>query len=150
MGSESLIQYELGEIPNTPCREYMGGRHSYGYGVAKLDGKFQLIHRWVVEQIEERPLLSGEEVLHHCDNPPCFLYEHLKRGTKAQNREDARRKGRLSPGQCTLTEDDVRAIRIALRTESGVVIAQRYGVSVSTISLINRGKRWGWVTDVAE
>lgn len=150
MGSLSAIQYQLGEVPSTSCREYMGGRQAYGYGVAKLDGKFQLVHRWIVEQAEGQPLLPGEEILHHCDNPPCFLYEHLKRGDKSQNREDARRKGRLSPGQSRLTEDQVRAIRAARGSITGIDLAKSYGVTVSTISLVQLRKRWGWVSDVAE
>ncbi len=150
MGVLSTIHYELGEIPKTPCREYNGGRTGAGYGVGKLDGRFQTVHTWIVEKVEGKPLYRGEEVLHHCDNPPCFLYEHLLRGNKSMNREDARRKGRLSRGQCFLDETKVREIRDARGKISGVDLAKKYEVTVSTISLIQLRKRWGWVTDVAE
>jgi hypothetical protein len=144
------LKYPLGVKPTNSCRECMGGRQGYGYGVTKLDGEFQLIHRWIVEQVEERLLGPGEEILHHCDNPPCFLYDHLSRGTRALNREDARLKGRMQGKQYKLTEDQVREIRKLLKITTGVEIARTYGVSPSIICLINKGKKWGWVKDVAE
>lgn len=94
MGVESLIQYQLGETPATPCREYRGPK-TEGYGTFRVNGEKRMIHAWVVEQLEGKPLLQGEMVMHHCDNPPCFLYEHLRRATYAENMEDARLKGRL-------------------------------------------------------
>lgn len=76
-----------------PCLEYRGPTAGGGYGSITVDGKRQLLHRWMVEQVEG-PLAPGEVVRHACDNPPCFLYEHLQRGTVADNNRDMAQRGR--------------------------------------------------------
>ncbi len=74
----------------TPCRTLPGGK---GYGSIQINGERVALHRWIVEQVEG-PLAPGEVVRHKCDNPPCFLYEHLVRGTKTQNTRDMLERGR--------------------------------------------------------
>ena len=64
-----------------------------GYGYPWIDGRRVLLHRWIVEQVEG-PLLPGEVVRHTCDNPPCFLYDHLARGTRSDNVLDSVERGR--------------------------------------------------------
>lgn len=77
------------------CLEYRGRRHSRGYGYLTLEpGKRVMLHRWIVEQVDGRPLEPGEVVRHKCDNPPCFRYDHLERGTQADNIDDMIQKGR--------------------------------------------------------
>ena len=94
------------ESPLSPCREYQGHRHPDGYGYVPFGAKrfkasgasngrrLVLLHRWVVEQVEGRSLASSEVVRHRCDNPPCFLYEHLIVGSQADNVEDMVVRGR--------------------------------------------------------
>lgn len=85
----------LADHPATPCREYRGPRQGKGYGCPTfVPGRQVLLHRWVVEQVEGRPLGPGEVVMHLCDNPPCFRYDHLRRATQAENIRDAMAKGR--------------------------------------------------------
>lgn len=49
-------------------------------------------------------------------------------------------------GRCLLSEQDVRDIRWSLRQgETQVCLANRYGVSKSTIGSISTGKNWGWL-----
>src|SRR5262245_9118733 len=101
----------------SPCREWQGPRNSKGYGVkytrgsygvAERDalglitgwsgnrrGRYVKVHRWVWEQIYG-PIPEGMEVCHRCDNPPCFLLEHLFLGTHADNMADAVAKQRFS------------------------------------------------------
>jgi HNH endonuclease len=80
--------------------EYQGMRHPDGYGYPTLgeqrfkpngskNGRRQvLLHRWVMEQALGRKLRSDEVVRHICDNPPCFLLAHLRRGTQDDNIQD--------------------------------------------------------------
>ena len=77
----------------TPCREFQGPTNSAGYGYPYIDGVRVLLHRWVVEQVDG-PLAPGEVVRHRCDNPPCFRYSHLLRGTMKDNSQDMVRRGR--------------------------------------------------------
>ena len=84
----------------TPCLEYRGPRTKGGYGQPTFDGVQVLLHRWIVEQVEG-PLLPGEVVRHTCDNPPCFRYDHLIRGTYADNAQDAIERGHHWPTEVT-------------------------------------------------
>ena len=130
----------------TPCREWQGRRQSCGYGIKRQPSrgrKTVYAHRWVVEQagVDKygTPWDPSLKVLHDCDNPPCFRYDHLRLGTVADNTRDMHERGRWN-----LHPDDVLVIHAS--DESGPVLAERYGVSRVTISHIKRGKTWSWLT----
>lgn len=85
--------------PNWPalsdCLEWIGYRTSDGYGRITIDGKSgQYIHR-VAWELFYGSIPDGLYVLHRCDNPPCFFYEHLFLGTQKDNIIDMRDKQRL-------------------------------------------------------
>jgi hypothetical protein len=85
--------------------------------------------------------------MHTCDNPACYLLEHLRLGTQAENNADRDAKGRNARGEkhgkAKLAYVDVNDIRNALaRGESHRSIAERYGVAHGTIGRINRGDGW--------
>lgn len=92
---------------DTPCREWQGGRSGKhgkhgdqgGYGVRRAigpSGKLQkvYVHRWIMAQIYGWPALHGKLIMHLCDNPPCFRFDHLRIGTATDNANDAVHKGR--------------------------------------------------------
>ncbi len=79
---------------SSACRE-SPIRSGNGYGKHRNQ---EYLHRWVWEQING-PIPPGMEVMHLCDNPPCFLYEHLMLGTHADNMADMQTKGRLRNGR---------------------------------------------------
>jgi len=149
----------------TRCREWQGARTGKGYGTASLGpvkrGRRStvLVHRWVMERYLGRPLQAGEQVLHHCDNPPCFLFDHLFVGSAADNTADMMAKGRNRCGRAgatvhadmrgrrnpaaRLTEEDVVVIRERLRRgDMGITLAAEFGVSAATISAIKVGRLW--------
>lgn len=92
-----------------PCRLYRGALNEHGYGVpclgaVRIDARGEnkgrrqvLLHRWVVEQVEGRPLEPGEVVMHLCDTPACYRYSHLRRATQRENIVDGYTKGRIKP-----------------------------------------------------
>ena len=83
---------------------------------------------------------SNGVILHSCDNPKCVNPRHLSVGTHYENHMDSWRKGRACQG--ALSDDDVREIRELLMTDIlQKEIAEAFGVSESTISLIKSGKR---------
>lgn len=86
-------------VLDTPCREYQGLRSREGYGRrwGWFDGLYRrvMVHRWVWEQVNG-PVPDGMLVLHRCDNPPCFRYDHLFLGTHVDNCADRVAKGRSS------------------------------------------------------
>jgi len=104
------------------------------------------------------PIAEGMVVMHLCDNPPCYRYDHLRIGTVAENNADRAAKNRSRAGwenpfwlhkrgqehsQAKLTEDQVRSIRHRLaQGEKGYVLAAEFGVSKATVSLIKNRKLW--------
>lgn len=77
------------------CREWQAAKTA-GYGV-KWDRELKrvvLVHRWVVAQMLGWEAIKGKVIMHLCDNPACYLYEHLQVGTQQENMQDAENKGR--------------------------------------------------------
>jgi hypothetical protein len=93
------------------------------------------------------PIPRGMYVCHHCDNRRCVRPDHLFLGTTQDNTADMVAKRRHRYGvlhnKAKLTEADIPTIR-ALRAGglSQQKIADRYGVSQTTISSILLGKTW--------
>ncbi len=71
---------------DTGCIEYLGA-NTTGYGCMRVDGKTKLVHRLAWE-VWRGPIPDGLNVLHHCDNPPCFNTAHLYLGTQSDNTRD--------------------------------------------------------------
>jgi hypothetical protein len=120
------------------CREWQGAKHRFGYGVrwVPAEKRTRLVHRWVWEQFNG-PIAAGMCVLHTCDNPACYLLEHLWLGTRADNTADMIAKGR---GRWERKLTDVQASEIRAALADGQVqhlVAMRYGVAQATISRIN-------------
>ena len=136
--------------PTSPCREWQGASDDRGYG-KKRDKELRktvLVHRWVVAQVEGWDALGGKAVMHLCDNPRCYRYDHLRIGTWNDNNQDMKSKRRASRGSAhvksKLTEQQVMEIfRSPERQEE---LARRFGVTQSNISKIKNGHQWSHLT----
>lgn len=77
---------------------------------------------------------------------------HLSWKTHAENMADTLVHGTSTRGErhgyAKLTERDVREIVVLKGEMAQRVIGVRYGVSQSLVSLIHRGRAWGWLTEV--
>lgn len=82
------------------------------------------------------PVPEGMCVLHRCDSPPCTKPECLFLGTKADNNEDMRNKGRQ---YTVLTWEQVEEIRASDASER--ILAKEFGVSKGTIHNVRHGKQ---------
>ena len=110
---------------------------------------------------------DGHFTMHKCDNPSCVNPEHLVSGTAKDNAADRAKKGRnnsptgkfhgsktcpgrLPVGSChpnsKLTEESIKEIRALSKIgKSASVIAAKFSVSQSNISVILRGETWAHV-----
>ena len=135
------------------CWPWIGSRLPTGYGRFCPKWKVGMnAHRVAWEIANGRPLVAGEDVCHHCDNPPCCNPAHLFAGSRSDNMRDMVSKGRhghtgcpgMSHPMAKLTDDQVREIRTRWasdRPRQGA-LAQEYGVSKGLIGLIIRRKAW--------
>jgi hypothetical protein len=131
------------------CHGWIGPTRN-GYPRINENGKLVTVHRRVWERHNGRKVPAGYVVCHTCDNVRCTNPQHLFLGKQRDNIADMVRKGRQrgAPGArnaaCKLSENDVRAIRMAKMPIK--VIAQDFGVSFQLISQIRRREVWGHVT----
>jgi hypothetical protein len=99
MHTEATIARFLSRVRFAPyvgaCAEWTGSRHPDGYGQMSVDNKTRRASRLAWEMVHG-PIPKGLCVCHKCDNPACVEPSHLWLGTKAQNWDDMRRKGRNS------------------------------------------------------
>jgi hypothetical protein len=118
----------------------------YRYQQTRRDSRDQYTHRMVWED-EHGEIPEGMEVCHKCDNPPCCNLDHLFLGTRQDNVEDAKRKGRVvHGGRCyntRLTEETaVYAMARMLFGETQQSIGQSIGVQQQVLSDLWTGKTW--------
>ncbi len=131
--------------PNSGCHIWLGACVSHGYGIVRNGGKNWLAHR-LAWSLRNGAIPDGMHVLHRCDCPWCVNVDHLFLGSRKDNMQDMKKKGRGRPPKgeehvrAVLTEADVFAIRSSPLMESE--IAEIYGVHRATIGNIRRNETW--------
>ena len=82
------------------CKVWTGFRDKDGYGriTIKNGRSVNTVHR-IAWELKNGPVPHGLCVLHHCDNPPCFLIDHLFVGTNQDNADDSKMKNRRANGE---------------------------------------------------
>lgn len=129
------------------CWPWTGCTTESGYGRASRNGGANVLaHRFAFELVFGS-IPDGLCVLHKCDTPLCVNPAHLRLGTQHDNVVDCIYKGRFARGEkngrARLTEAGVLAIQREAR--NGIphrLIAESFGVSTKTVSLIRRGLTW--------
>ncbi len=135
------------------CWEWQGLMAKTGYGRFYFYGRMEMVHR-VSYYLATGDIPDGMCVCHHCDNRRCVNPRHLFIGTQHDNLIDMTMKGRnylyrghkysmgSNNGRAKLTVEDVRFIRENFTRIATRVLANKFGVTVSTISRVIRGDSW--------
>ena len=130
------------------CWEWRGRGLGDHYGKWAHAGTHRNAHRATYE-LFYGPIEEGQ-VNHTCDNKRCCNPDHLYLGSQSDNMRDVVKRGLFAnqKGKSLLNESRIREIRRLLRLgESHSSIAKRFGVSRSTVTVINRNRSWTWVED---
>jgi hypothetical protein len=131
------------------CWGWLAARDRWGYGQFWDSRRMGLAHRFAYQYFVS-PVPNGLCVLHTCDNPECCNPRHLWLGTNAENVADRVAKGRSNRPigerhpQARLTAAQVVEVRKEYTGKRGELteFAQRFGVSISAIADIVRGRSW--------
>lgn len=144
------------------CWNFIGGNFIRGYGIFYLREGHQYIASRVAWFVTHGQPDVTLDVCHKCDNRACCNPAHLFLGTRKENMQDAKRKGRVATGDkrapknhargedyCNskLTEDGVREIR-RLASEGSLsirAIGRRYGVTHELIRNVVARRTWSHV-----
>ena len=135
------------------CWEWTAGNVA-GYGLfwGRKPRGMARAHRLSWEAVNG-PIPTGLDVCHHCDNPPRINPGHLFLGTRHDNMEDARIKGRLAGtntpmrgatnGNAKLDEATVRRVRERYaERRSYAAVGAEFGISFATVAQIATRKTW--------
>lgn len=140
---ERLMKHVSPE-PNTGCWLWTASVKPSGHPQIRVGKKTRYAHRlmWI---LYNRRIPKRKEIRHRCDQPSCINPQHLELGSHADNMRDMALRNR-NVGTRSLSAIKVAEIKVAL--SKGVlhrIIAKKYKVHRSTITLINRGMTWSHV-----
>jgi hypothetical protein len=136
---ESFVDF----VPESGCWLWSGPTNVMAdeRGRVMIRGKRDLAHRWAY-RIYKGEIPDGSIVCHTCDVRICVNPDHLYAGTYQDNANDRDMRGR---SKAKLSIGDVRAIRRS--NEKGSVLAERYNVSRSLITMVRRHYAGMWEED---
>jgi hypothetical protein len=134
--------------PNSGCWLWEGALYWNGYAALNIRGRVVRAHRACLK-LRLPDLARGIDACHSCDVRSCVNPDHIFAGTRRDNMQDCKRKGRFHflvnlPGEACrnskLTNEEVLAIRADPR--SSRAIAATYSVSKGTVLQIRARKIW--------
>jgi hypothetical protein len=141
-------------VPETGCWLWLGAEKGNGYGNVRNGQRNMTAHRASYIRAVG-PVPEGADVCHKCDTRLCINPDHLFIGSRADNMQDAKQKGRVSrglkhsltvrgekAGRAKLTREQVQAIRRAASTLPIAEIAALTGVTADNVRRIVRRETW--------
>lgn len=147
--------YDAQVIKNdTGCWGWSGSISTAGYSLIFSNNKTKWGHRFSYE-IHKEPIIDGNLICHHCDNPICTNPDHLFQGTTRDNVRDCMAKGRFKKvpdefkakgeqvSSSKLKEKEVIEIKKMIADGlKNTEIAKLFNVTHKNISCIRLKKTW--------
>lgn len=130
--------------PITGCWNWTRGVNADGYGYGLYhDGRQMRPHRmaFLISHGSLPPL--GFLIRHLCSNARCCCPDHLAAGTAWENAQDTKAAGRCNPSRKSFRQRKAEALAIRMADGPHAAVAERLGVSLSTVSRVRRGAVWG-------
>jgi hypothetical protein len=142
ISAEKIVSNNYPE-PNSGCWIYGGSWTNVGYGTIGVGGRRVGVHRIALAMIDG-PLVKGDIACHKCDVPCCVNPMHLFKGTRLANSADMAIKGRSTHGSKNPKAIINEAIALEIFNTPGSHrdIADKFGVSASTVQMIKQGYTW--------
>lgn len=147
----AFYQTLLGEADREACIDWPFHKQKSGYGVIHIENQKHRVHRVLCEEVHGPAPSPEHQAAHNCGNAWCVNRHHVEWKTAAENSADKVLHGTAQRGerayQARLTETDIRSIRRLHGACTQQSLADRFGVSTSNISAIQRRKSWAWLPD---
>ena len=137
---------------NKDCITWPYYRDRTGYGQLRVGQKSKLANRYICILAHGEPPTPKHQAAHSCGkgHEGCVNPMHLSWKTTTENMADKIAHGTHirgeDHGQARLTEEQVKEILSLNGSATKRELADRYGVSSSTISLIHSRINWAWVS----
>ena len=140
-------------VPESGCWIWLRAVGSTGYGKMTVRRKTIASHRYFFS-IFNGPILPNAHICHKCDTRLCVNPSHLFLGSRQDNMNDMKCKGRQWSGlrpqstgsnnlQAKLNESLVKEIRERHKVNMSIAgLADAYGVSKSVICSVLARKTW--------
>jgi len=143
----------LSAAPTADCVYWEFGKNPDGYGVANVDGRKGLAHRYICEAVNGPQPRHKPQAAHSCGNGRlgCVNPKHLRWADASENQADKLLHGTDNRGEksalARITQD---AAEYIFRSHERVTdLARMFNVSKPTICDIKSGRSWAWLNKAA-
>ena len=144
---DRILPYDGGD-----CLIWPYNRDQCGYAQMHVGVKKVTVSRKLCEDVNGHPPTPEHDAAHSCGNGHlgCVTKRHLSWKTKKENQAAKLSHGTHQRGErshlAKLTEAQAREILALRGKESARSIANRLGISRHTVSGIQTGQRWSWLS----
>lgn len=139
------------------CWEWTGRLCPKGYGMFTVRNQCISAHRLSYIMHHGQALVAKQYVCHHCDNRRCVNPAHLYLGSHDDNMRDMRERGRAyrwngkrcGTGNPASRLTEAMVIEIRASREHSQALADKYGVTLTTVYNARNGITWKHLPGVA-